>query len=485
MNKIGHNLLDEIYLIFTAQLFQIGDKSVSISSIVQLIFLLILVIFISRICKKIFKRKLLIKLGIDEGNREAIATIISYTITFLGFLVVLQTTGFKLASLAVLAGGLGVGIGFGLQDITKNFVSGLTLLLERKLKVGDFIEFDGLAGYVKEIAIRSTLIRTREGGDVVVPNSQLVGNRLLNWTYDNFTARIHLPVKVSYSSDPILVTEILLKSAYMESVVLHNPPPKVIFKGFGDSSLDFELRVWINRIDQEPDIRSSLNFIIEYNLRQQGIIIPFPQRSLWLQNPEALKQLFSQQEERQPTAKTPQQELSVKPSTPLALRDLLRQVTYFQNFTDLELRQLIEIGYRKRVRESDLLFQEGDPGDTFYIILSGSVKVFVEKLNKQLTILQAGQFFGELSLMLGIPRTATVQALEDTLLFAINNKGFEKLLQERPELAEVIVQELGKYQEELSARQQQLREMGLVDAAEDDKNPVVWVRKRLKNLFSL
>ena len=485
MNKVIQGLGGEVYRLFTTQLFRLGEKSVSISSILQLIFLLILVVFISRICKKIFKRKLLLKLGIDEGNREAIATIISYTITFLGFLIVLQTTGFNLASLAVLAGGLGVGIGFGLQDITKNFVSGLTLLLERKLKVGDFIEFDGLAGYVKEISIRSTLIRTREGGDVVVPNSQLVGNRLLNWTYDNFTARIHLPVDVSYSSDPILVTETLLKSAYMESVVLHNPPPKVIFKGFGDSALNFELRVWVNRIDQEPDIRSSLNFIIEYNLRQQGIIVPFPQRTLWLKNAEDLTQLWPQQLEKQAIINTPQQVSPVKSSKPLALRDLLRQVTYFQNFTDLELRQLIEIGYRKRVRTLDFLFREGEPGDTFYIILSGSVEVYVEKLNKQLTILQTGQFLGELSLMLGIPRTATVRALEETLLFAINNKGFEKLLQERPELAEVIVQELGKYQEELLERQQQLREMGLVDAVEDDKNPVAWVRKRLKNLFSL
>jgi hypothetical protein len=230
-----------------------------------------------------------------------------------------------------------------------------------------------------------------------------------------------------------------------------------------------------------------LNFIIEYNLRQQGIGIPFPQRTLWLNNSDVLNPL-SRKKEKEDARNSPQssqQKLPVSPSKPLALRDLLRQVTYFQNFTDLELRQLIEIGYRKRLAVSDVLFREGDPGDAFYIILSGSVEVFVENLNKQLTILQIGQFFGELSLMLGIPRTATVQAIEDTILFVINNKGFENLLQEHPELAELIVQELGKHQEELVERQQQLRDLGLVDASEDDKNPVIWVRKRLKNLFSL
>ncbi|HEY9672971.1 MAG TPA: cyclic nucleotide-binding domain-containing protein [Waterburya sp.] len=484
MNIVIDKLSKKAFYIFTTQLFQLGETSISLSTLVQLIILLILVLFVSRAIKQLFKRKLLLQLGIDEGNREAIATITSYTIGILGIIIVLQTTGLNLASLAVLAGGLGVGIGFGLQDVTKNFVSGLTLLLERKLKVGDFIEFDGLVGYVKEIAIRSTIIRTREGGDVIVPNSQLVGNRLLNWTYDSFTARIHIPVGVSESSDPLIVTETLLKSAYMEPFVLYNPPPKVLFKGFGDSSLDFELRVWVNRIDQEPDIRSSLNFIIEYNLRQQGINIPLPQRALWLQNPEVLTPLFSQQEVK-PSTEPLQQQPPINPSKGLTLRDLLRQVSYFHNFTDLELRRLIEIGYRKRLKGAEILFREDDSGDAFYIILSGSVEVFVEKLNKHLTILHPGQFLGELSLMLGSPRTATVRALEDTILFVINRKGFEILLQEHPELAEVIVQELGKHQDELSERQQQLRKMGLVDATEDDKNPVAWVRKRLKNLFSL
>jgi CRP-like cAMP-binding protein len=283
----------------------------------------------------------------------------------------------------------------------------------------------------------------------------------------------------------------------MEKSVFHEPTPEVIFKGFMDNSLGFELWVWVNRIDREPQIKSSLNFIIEYNLRQQGINIPFPQLDLWFRNPEVFtSSLISRsngqdmlQRERvhngQDTPQRVQQELPKQASKPLAIRDLLKQVTYFHNFTDIELRQLIEIGYRKRLTDSSILFREGDPGDAFYIILSGSVEVFVEKIDKQLTTLQTGNFFGELSLMLGIPRTASVRALEDTILFVINNKGFEKLLHEQPELAEVIIEELGKHQEELSERQEQLRAMGLVDAAEDDKNPVAWVRKRLKNLFSL
>lgn len=490
MDLVLQKFFMPLFEIFTTKV-SIGGNYISLYDVVKLIFWLLIVVLVSGGFRNFLKQRLLVRLRIDQANREVIATIISYTAGTLGFLVVLQGIGIDLASLAVIAGGLGIGIGFGLQDITKNFVSGLTLLFERTIKVGDFVEFDGLSGYVKAISLRSTVIRTREGGDVFVPNSILSENRILNWSYDSYIARIHLPVGVAYSSDPVLVTETLLKSAYMEPAVLYDPSPLVLFRGFGDNSLDFELRVWVNRIDKDPDIRSSLNFIIEYNLRQHGITIPFPQRDLWVKNPEDLTPLVRPRRAAQnisPSAslqEPPQLPTQNSKPLPLSVRSLLRLVTYFENLSDLEVRQLIEIGYRKRLVPSQILFHEDEPGDAFYIILSGSVEVFVTKLSKHLTNLGPGQFFGELALMLGIPRTATVRAVEETILFVINRKGFEKLLKEHPELSEVIIQELGKHKEELSQRQKQLRDMGLLDAAEDDKNPVSWVRKRLKKIFSL
>lgn len=484
MTDFVQELQQKISNIFTRTIFTVGDESISLISILQVILWLLIVIFLAGAMRNFLKRRLLVRLRIDEGNREAIATIISYAIGTLGCLIVLHTNGLDLNSLAVVAGGLGIGIGFGLQDITKNFVSGLTLLFERTIKVGDFIEFDGMSGYVKEVSLRSMIIRTREGGYIVVPNSSIVDNRVLNWSYDNYAARIHIPVGVAYGSDTVVVTEVLLKSAYMEPSVLHEPAPYANFIGFGDSSLDFELWVWVSRIDREPFIRSSLNFIIEYNLNQQGITIPFPQRDLWLRNAEVLTPLAPPRRKGQELIPFEQPPLP-EHSKPLSVKDLLRRVTYFEGFTDLEIRQLIEIGYRQRLTESQILFRENDPGNAFYIVLSGSVEVFVEKIDKHLTNLEAGQFFGELSLMLGIPRTATVRALEDTILFVINKNGFERLLHENPDLSEVIVHELGKYQDELSQRQKELRDKGLLDASEDDKNPVIWVRKRLTKLFSL
>ena len=192
-----------------------------------------------------------------------------------------------------------------------------------------------------------------------------------------------------------------------------------------------------------------------------------------IKNPGIYKSLWSQH----------QQEEQLK--QPLSILDFLRRVKYFQNFSDIELQQLASIGYRKGLQKSGILFREKDPGDSFYIVLSGSVEVFVAELNKHLCVLQAGDFFGELSLILAIPRTATVQALEETVLFAIDKNGLRTLLQEYRELYEVILRELEKHQEELVERQQELRELGLLDEEEDDASPIAWVRKRLKKLFSI
>jgi len=474
-------LLVNLAQMFTTPLVFIGDTYISLSLLFQLGIYLIIVLILGRLFKNLLKKVLLVKLGIDKANREAISTIFSYGVSTLGVIVILQTQGFNVSSLAVLAGGLGVGIGLGFQNITKNFISGLNVLIERPIKIGDFIELENDLGFVEEIGLRSTRIRTLRDSHVIIPNGMLIEGKIHNLSYDNFQGRIEVDIFVSDDSDPVLVTEAVLMSAYMEPAVLREPPPKVLFLGFQDNAFKFQLWVWVNEIYNEPIYKSSLRFLIQHNLHQQGILIPWDHFNIYLHHPQDSKNLESSQNTVLHGLKN-HRSIADKP---LSARDLLMQVTYFENFTDVELRKLIEVGYRKRLKPLDFLFHEGDAGDTFYIILSGSVEVFVEKINKHLTTLKAGKFFGELALMLGIPRTASVRAIEDSILFAIHKKGFEKILHENPELAEVIVQELGKHQEELSERQNELRELGLVDAEEDDKNPVVWVRNRLKNLFNL
>lgn len=453
----------------------IDDKfDISLVWLLQLICSLVLVIIFCRVVYNLLKNKLLVNFDLDENYRQTLATIFTCFFGSLSFVIILDSTGFDMSSLVALAGGLGLGIGFSIKDVAANFVSGLTLLIERSIKVGDIIELSIfeeskiLQGKVENISLRSTIVQTIDGSNLIIPNSELAQSPIFNCTYNDNEIQIIIPIKIEYGNDPLIVTEILLDCAYMETLVGKDTPPQVIFNGFADGNLDFELRVWINQTHDKDRVKSLLNYSIEFHLRRQDIY--FVRNRYIDENNFSLYSQYNKIETQQ---------------NQVSLIALLQQVTYFKSFDDLDIRKLLEIGYRQQIKESEILFKENDPGDAFYIILSGKVEVFVAKINKHLTTLGKAQFFGEIALMLAIPRTATVKALEDTTLFVINNQGFEKLLKDNPELSQEIVNEFAKHQDELTARQQQLREMGLIDESEDDTNPVVWVRNRLKKVFDL
>ncbi|HEY9709782.1 MAG TPA: cyclic nucleotide-binding domain-containing protein, partial [Oculatellaceae cyanobacterium] len=423
----------------------------------------------------------------SRGSREAVAAVIHYLLAALGFAIVLQTAGINLSSLTVFAGVVGIGVGFGLQNLASNFISGLTLLVEQPIKVGDFIEVDKLLGTVEKISIRSTIVRTIDGVCVIVPNIRFVENNIINWSYQDPKCCVHIPVGVAYGSDPVLVTEALLAAARMESGVLYNPSPRVWFKSFGDSSLNFELLVWIDEPENSDPIKSALHFRIEHEFRYRGIEIPFPQRDVNIHNIEALGAWFDKDTSAEGGKgkvhpyKTPLSE-SKKP-TPQALsnwtlRDLLRRVTYFESCTDLELRQLIEYGYRQLFSAGEIVCQENDAGDSFYIILTGSVEVFSQRAEKYIATIHAGEFFGEMSLLLGTPRSATVRTLEDSILFVVCRNDLQQLLIAHQELADEIAIKL-------SERQQALRNLGLLDEGASEETPFIKIRKQIQMLFGI
>ncbi|MBW4470133.1 MAG: mechanosensitive ion channel [Stenomitos rutilans HA7619-LM2] len=500
MNPQLEAFLMNVNRLIQASLFKVGDESISLLWLSKLTIAFLIVILLSTLFKRLLKDRILVRLGMSQGHREALSTLLSYGIGALGFVLVLQVNGLNLAPLIVTLGGLGIGVGFGLQEITKNLISGLTLLVEGKLQVGDYIEFDGLSGYIKEIAMRSTVIRTFDGGDVVVPNSNLTSNRVLNWSYKSLTGKIHLPVQVAYDSDPILVTETLLDSAYMEAAVLHDPPPKVIFKGFGDSSLEFDLWVWVAQIDEGISVRSSLNFIIEHNLRQMGLKIPFPQRDVWLRNADVLNlgdrrqpRLDVVSAEQTVKGKAGKEQADIAPSQaiahlmrePISIRDSLRQLPHLSLCSDLSLRELIETGYRKYFDASDIVFNEGELGNDFYLVLSGAVETVVTRLNQSIKVYRAGEVFGEVAVMLKLPYTSTARVLEDTSLFVIHQKSFERLLRLHPHLANVFSQELTKETELYQSVRQQLQDLGLLAMNEHQNQFVNWVQTRVKSFFPI
>jgi potassium efflux system protein len=479
-------IFSELSSFFATPMFEIGKKQYSISLLLTLILVIVAVFWVSRILSNWLKRGLFIRIGLDRGTREVIATLIQYLLTVLGFIIVLQTAGVNLSSLTLFAGVLGIGIGFGLQNLASNFISGLTLLVEQPIRVGDFIEVGNLLGTVENISIRSTTVRTQDGVFVIVPNIRFVENNVINWSYRDPRCRIHIPVGIAYGSDTLLVSEALLKAARQESKVLSDPAPRVWFRGFGDSALNFELLVWINQPAESEPIKSALNFAIERELRNRGIEVPFPQRDLHIRNLDEIGPLFPHNGNSEtgngkvisPEASNTESKRSL-PAAPnnMTLRDLLRRISYFQNCTEVELLQLIEYGYRQLFPAEQIVCEEGTPGEAFYIILKGSVEIFSKRAEQYIATLNEGEFFGEMSLLMGIPRSATVRTLENTILFVIERNDLKRLLEEHSGLADQIAQKLME-------RQQTLLEMGILTGFSEE-TPLIRIRKRLQTLFGI
>jgi small-conductance mechanosensitive channel len=219
---------------------------------------------------------------LQAGVRISISRLIHYGFVFAGFFLALITLGFEFREFAIIAGALGVGIGFGLQAIVNNFVCGLILLFERPIKVGDSIQLGEQWGEIKRIGLRSTIVRTFDNSEIVVPNSDLVSNQVTNWTLSDRKSRITLPVGVAYGSDVTLVMRTLLESVKDNPLVMKIPDPQVVFSGFGQSSLDFRLLVWIVDVDSRLRAQTEILQEIDRRFRELGIEIPFPQQDLHL-----------------------------------------------------------------------------------------------------------------------------------------------------------------------------------------------------------
>jgi len=238
----------------------------------------------ARLLNFVLEEEVYPRVELPRGIPFALSTLARYAILLAGFLIAIGALGFDLDRITILLGAFGVGIGFGLQNVVSNFVSGLILLFERPVKVGDRLELADLEGEVRRIGIRATTVRTWDGADVIVPNASLISDRVINWTFADRLRRIKISVGVAYGTDPHRVIAILNDVATAHPEVRSEPEPMVIFLGFGDSSLDFEIRAWTDKADQFPAVRSSMTLATHDALLEAGIEIPFPQRDLHLRS---------------------------------------------------------------------------------------------------------------------------------------------------------------------------------------------------------
>lgn len=259
-------------------LFQVGASDVTVGRLLVSLLILVLTPAAAKMLRAVLDRR--VGDRFEAGVRYSLSRLAQYVVWVGGLLLAVQTLRVDLTGVALVAGALSVGIGFGLQNLVSNFVSGVVLLFERHVKVGDRITVEGIEGNVREVSFRATTIVTNDNIEMIIPNADLISGKVINWSHAETKVRIRVPVGVAYGSDVALVTRLLLEVARGDAAVLTEPEPLVYFTAFGDSALLFELLVWMEDPTGHFRLRSRLNYAIDAAFRRHDVTIPFPQRDV-------------------------------------------------------------------------------------------------------------------------------------------------------------------------------------------------------------
>jgi len=258
----------------------LGNAELKLMSVMELILIVVAFSILSRYIRKLLQKRVLPRFSLPGGTQFVMLRITHFMLIAIGLMLAFGAVGIRLTSLTMIFGLIGFGIAFGLQNVTSNFISGIILLFERPISVGDFIEVGDAIGQVKSINMRATTITTRENIALIVPNSKFIEDTVTNWSIGDLKIRIAVLVRVAYGSDTRLVEKLLLKVAEEHPKVLSDPRSDVLFRDFGDSALNFALRAWIPDPASRSLIASDLNYAIDTAFRENGIKVPFPQRDV-------------------------------------------------------------------------------------------------------------------------------------------------------------------------------------------------------------
>jgi len=290
--------LSSTFLAVVSTNWSFGSVEMSVGGVLRFVLILWVAVLVARALRFVLQEEILPRVALRPGVPVAIVTGVHYVVVAAGFLLAVAAAGVDFGHLAILAGALSVGLGFGLQNVVNNFVSGIILLFERPITIGDTIEVGTVLGEVRRIGIRSSTIRTYEGAEVIVPNGMLISDRLINWTYSDRQRRVELPIGVAYGTDPQRVIELLVGVATAQSGVLKVPQPTALFTAFGDSSLNFSLRFWTGEFEDSVNVRSNVAVAVSRALQDAGIEVPFPQRDVHVRSVDGVVAGAASPEER-------------------------------------------------------------------------------------------------------------------------------------------------------------------------------------------
>ena len=340
-----YRLLRVLVRTFTDPLFTIDGKGYSLLDSVNLLALVLGLWLVVRALTLFFTSQL--RSGEDQGLQDALSVFLQVILTGLGLVILLQAVGIDISALAIVASVLGVGIGFGLQNVANNLVSGVIILLERPIRAGDFVNLGDLVGTVERVGPRSTEIRTLDLVTIIVPNSEFIESKVINWSHGHPLSRLHIPLGVAYETSIRQLRSAVLEAAHTHPEVLRFPKPQLWFKGFGDSALDFDLLVWVREPRHQLQIRSDLYYLLEANLRRHHIQIPFPQRDVHVRFADG--QLPSGQKLSQPASQPP----SPEGDSPSDTSDAAIPIDVLADLSDLAVCSLL-IREQESLSEADV-----------------------------------------------------------------------------------------------------------------------------------